>query len=297
MSMPAMRRRGGIRVLATGLVGLLCLPVIADPPAKRKAKGAQPTARKRETDAQPPAKRRARGDHFPPGEPRVAPMDRTGPRRVRPRKSYVPTRRDYGHVRVTRRPRRDDGRIYIRPVLVHSARVGPVVLDRFEERRRDQIRMIVGHFRSGQRARAVEAWRSFIDGLVEYHEPIDLDEVMLYVAREGCAYENDAFLFMAARLEYLRESRERLEDYVDLLYEQREDCERGKRPCATTTLRDIETEFIRARAELEILAIKERVVNDKLETLVESSREYENRFAAVFEDMYREAEVRITFSP
>jgi len=330
MSMPSMRKRGGTSVLAAILIGLLCLPVVADKPGKKRAKGTQPPAKRRVTDAQapakkrakgtqppakrrvkdaqtpakrrvkgaqPPAKRRVKGDHVQPGKFRVAPADRTSPRRVRPRKSYVRTHRDYGHVRVTRRHRRDDGRIHIRPVLLRSARVRPVVLERFQERRRDQIRLIAEHFRAGRRARAVEAWRMFVSGLVEYHEPIDLDEVMLYVAREGCAYENGAFLFLAARLEYLRESSEQLEDYVDLLYEQHEDCERGKRPCATTTLRDIETALLRARADLEILAAKERLADDELETLVESSREYENRFAAVFEDMYREVEVRITFSP
>lgn len=279
------------------LVGLLCLPVGADPPAKKRVKRAEPPAKKRVKHAEPPSKKRVKVEPASPKKSRVVPVDKHRRHRVRPIRSYVRTRRDFGHVRVIRRDRRADGRLHVRPILVRSAWVRPVVIERFEDRRRDQLRLIVQHFRAGQRARAIEVWRTFVNGLVEYHEPIDLDEVMLYIAREGCAYENDAFAFHASKLEFMRESRERLEDYVDLLYEQREACERGTRPCSPTTLRNIEAELARMRADLEVLEIEEHAANDALERIVESSSDYENRFAAVFDDMYREVEVRITVSP
>ena len=96
--------------------------------------------------AQPPAKKQVKKERVVPKKARAAPgeksraapaVERHRPRRERPRRSYVPTRRDYGHVQVTRRHRRDDGRLDIRPVIVRSARVAPIVLDRFEDRRRD----------------------------------------------------------------------------------------------------------------------------------------------------------------
>ncbi len=272
--------------MAIGLVGLLSVPAGADPPSKKRAQGAEPRSKKRVV-TEPAA----------PRGPRVVPVEKPRPRRVRPTRSYVRTRRDFGHVQLTRRDRRADGRLLIRPALVRSMRVRPVLLERFQDRRRDQVRLIIQHFRAGQRARALEVWRTFVDGLVEYQEPIDLDDVMLYIAREGCSQENDTFIFHASKLEFLQESRERLEDYVDLLYEQREACERGMRPCSPTTLRDIETELARTRADLNILEIEERAANDAFERVVESSRDYEARFAAVFDDMYKEVEVRITVSP
>lgn len=325
------QKRGLGLFLAILLVGLFSLPVGADPPAKKRAKDKGPSAKKRVRQADPPAKKRAKDkgpstkkrarQGEPPSKKRMkdatvpstkkrankdraarakspfAPVGKSRTPRVRPRKSYVQTRRDYGHVQVTRRHRRDDGRLHTRPILVRSARIGSVVLNRFQDRRRDQVRLVIHHFRTGQRARALEVWRTFVDDLVGYHEPIDLDEIMLYVAREGCTYENDVFLFHASKLEFLRESEERLEDYMDRLYDQREACERGTRPCSFTTLRNLENELVHTQSDLEILRIEARAADRAFEEIIESSRDYEHQFATVFEDMYREVEVRITLSP
>ncbi len=247
--------------------------------------------------AQPPTKKRVKKERATPQKARVVPGNRPAQRRTRPRKSYVRTRRDYGHVRVTRRHRRDDGKFNIRPIIVRSSRVTPVVLDRFEDQGRDQIRMIVRHFREGRRPKALEIWGGLIDTLAEYREPIDLDDVMLYIAREGCIHDNDTFMYHAAKLEFLRESQERLQDYIVLLNDQRDACMRGGRRCSSETLRGLETELIRARADREIIGVKARVTSDEFEKIIESSRDYEHRFAVAFEDMYREVELRIRWAP
>ena len=145
--------------------------------------------------------------------------------------------------------------------------------------------------------RALEMWGTFVDGLVDYYEPVDLDEIMMYVAREGCLYANDTFLFHATKLEFLRESEEQLEDYMTLLHGQRDACMHGSRRCSSATLHNLEAELIRARADREILGIEARVTSDEFERITESSREYERRFADTYEDMYREVELRIRFSP
>lgn len=248
------------------------------------------------TDAQPPAKKKVKKQQAPTKKARAVSGDRPGVRRTRPRESYVRTRRDFGHVRVRQRHRHGDVTLDIRPILVRSARVTPVVLHRFEDRRREQIRMIARHFREGRRREALAIWGTFVDDLAGLHEPIDLDEIMLYVAREGCLYENDAFLFHAAKLEFLRESEEHLEDYIDQLYDQRDTCVHSGR-CSAENLRDLEIELVGAQADLEILQVKARVASDEFEKAAGASRDYERRFAATFDDMYREVELRIRFSP
>jgi hypothetical protein len=279
------------------LAGLITLPLFADPPVKKRVKRSGPPTRERIQKGKPVGKKKVVGDRDVRNRPRVISSEKRRAAPAEPQKRFVRTRRDFGHVRVARCHRRDDGHLHIRPILVRSAKVRPVVLDRFEERRREHLRSIIRHFRTGQRQQAVSAWRVFVDGLAEYHEPIDLDEVMLLVAREGCAYDDDAFLFQAAKLEFLRESRERLRDYVELLYEQREACQRGRRSCSPATVRNIEAELLRMRAESDVLTIREQAADAELDAVVRSSPDYEARFATVFEDMYREVEVRIVFSP
>ena len=136
-----------------------------------------------------------------------------------------------------------------------------------------------------------------MDGLADYGEPIDLDEIMLYVVRETCTHENDTFLFHAAKLEFLRESEDRLEDYIDQLYEQHEACMHRERSCSSTTLRGLDTELARARADLEILSVEARLARETFENAIESSRDYEHQFAVAFEDLHREVELRIRLSP
>jgi len=187
--------------------------------------------------------------------------------------------------------------MHIRPIVVRSARVSPVVLNRFERRDQDQIRTMIKCLRDNRRGQAMEIWASFVSGLSDYHQPVDLDEVMLYVAREGCFYGSDRVLFRAAKLEHLRESADRVGDYEAVLRDQQDACRSGLRTCSPETMRDIEMEMTQVRADRQILDIRARALDDEFETVIASSREYEQSFARTYEDMYREVEVRISFSP
>ena len=276
------RCRGTSLVLAILLIGLFHVPAGAQTPKKKRVQKGKAV--------------RHKGKAVP-HKARAAPGEKSRVRRAHPKKSYVRVRRDYGHVRVTRRHRQPDGALNARPIIVRSARVSPVVLGRFEDRRRDQIRLTIQHFKEGRRERALEIWGGFVGSLADYHEPIDLDDVMLYVAREGCVYEDGTFLFHAAKLEFLRESQGRLEDYIEQLHDQRQACTYGTRPCSSAVLRNLEAELIHSRSDLEILGIEARIASDQFEKTIESSRGYEHRFAAVFDDLYREVEIRIRFEP
>jgi len=263
---------------------------------------AQPPAKKQRVQKQRVQKDKGRKEHaqkgrVSPPRARAEPAGKTRAPRARRGKSYVRARRDYGHVRVPRRVRRVDGAPSARPVLIRSARVTPAVLRRFEGRRHEQIQLTIRHLREGRRAKALESWGSFIESLVDYGEPIDLDDVMLYVAREGCPYENPEFLFYAGRLAHLQECEERTEDYIDQLHDQRDVCMRGGHTCSTTTLQNLQAEVVRARADLEIFGIETRVAREQLERAIEPARDYESRFGVVYDDLYREVELRIRFSP
>lgn len=293
------RSRTTSLILALLMVGLLHAPAGAQTAKKKRVQKGKAVPKK--AQVAPGKKGRVapgeKGRVAPGKKARVAPGEKSRVRRMHPKKSYVRVRRDYGHVRVTRRHPPAGGTVNVRPIIVRSSRVSPVMLGRFEDRRRDQIRLAIRHFKAGHRERGLEVWGAFVGGLADYHEPIDLDEVMLYVAREGCVHQDDAFLFHAAKLEFLRESEDRLRDYIAQLDEQREACTYGARRCSSESLRNLETEIIRSRADLDILGMELRMANDEFEKTIASSRDYEHRFATVFDDLYREVELRIRFVP
>ena len=161
-------------VLAMVVAVFLSASAGADPPSKKRVKKGSAT----------PQKARATHDQRAPTphKARAADGQKKHVRRAHPTKTYVRTSRDYGHVRIAHPHRHDNGSIIVRPIIARSARVTPVVLHRLEDRRRNQIQLVIKHFHSGDHASALHLWGSFVAGLVDYHEPIDLDEVMLLIA-------------------------------------------------------------------------------------------------------------------
>ena len=257
----------------TGVFLVTCMAGIAS--------GQQPG--KRRVDTRPPSPNKARA---------TEPSERGGDR-GRPQKAYVRTQRDYGHVRVAEPRRNDDGRLNVRPIIVRSTRVTPNVLTQFDERHRAQVSVVIRNLREGQRDTAMGSWRSFVQSLSECDRPIDLDEVMLYVGREGCLHQSGALLFHGARLDQFRESADLLRDYLDELQKQREDCASGRSACTVDTVKSLDIALVRARADLRILGIEMDVADDEMEAIIAAEHEYEQRFARTYEDMYREAELVI----
>lgn len=78
-------------------------------------------------------------------------------------RQYVPTRREYAHVRLTRFPRVDD-HIDHRTIVVRSARVQPYVIERFEPRTRENLNLVIRHFKEGRPTEALPVWTSFCNG-------------------------------------------------------------------------------------------------------------------------------------
>jgi hypothetical protein len=182
-------------------------------------------------------------------------------------------------------------------VIVRSARVTPRAWARFDSRRQAYVDVIIRDLRAGERDRALRLWGELVEGLRDYREPVELDDVMLYIAREGCLYQEAAVLYYARKLEYLSDAEERLDDYIDQLYELREDCRHGARRCAPEAVSRIEDELIKARAERQILRIEARDARAEFDNGMGSSHSHEVRFGEVFDSLYREAEVRVHISP
>ena len=251
------------------------------------ASGQQPQT-KRKTTREAPARREA------PQEMTRVRSGQRGSKTLRVR--YVPTSPRFRHVRVVERELHDNRLPDSRTVIVRSTAVRPRVLVRFEDRRQDEIRSVIRLYRGGDRPRAVQTWGRFVTGLADYDEPVDLDEIMMYVARECCFHEDDATLFQAQRLAFLRDSGERLDDYIEQLEQRRVSLARRAGGFDVQTLEHIESELARARAQREIVDIRVRLAERDYEAGTHISRDYEARFDGILTDLYREAGrcIRIT---
>ena len=264
--------------------------------------GAQitPKAKKRKgtagTSETPPAKTKVDERRVSPADPRSRLIVTDAPD-SRVRTTYLKTRPEYRHVRVAKFPRRRDGGLDSRFVIVRSARVTPRSWARFDDRRQTHIDAIIRDLRAGQRGQALRVWGELLDGLRDYREPVDLDEIMLYITRESCLHQDGAVLYYARKLEYLADAEERLEDYIDQLFNLREDCRHGARRCAPEAISRIEDELIKARAELQIMRIEARDARADFDAGMDSGRDHEVDFAAVLDSLYHEVEVRVCISP
>lgn len=208
------------------------------------------------------------------------------------RVTYLPTGPSYRHIRVIERPLRGDRLANSRKVIVRSTSVQPRCIAQFDNRRQNQIRSIIRLYREGKSSQAVRTWGGFVASLSDYRDPVDLDQIMLYVSRESCFYDDDATLFQTQKLAYLRDSADRLDDYISELENRRAGLlSRGRR--SADALDDIETELVRARADRDIVSIRLRTADQAYQTRVLGSHDYEDRFGSVFGELYSEAGARI----
>lgn len=247
------------------------------------------------------AKRRIERDTPPKAESdrkviRVDPVDGRNSPRNTSRVRYIRTAPSYRHVRVTERALRDNRLADTRSVIVRSTGVRPRTIVRFEDRRQNEIKSVIRLYRDGNRDQAISIWGGFVASLSDYDDPVDLDDVMLYVARESCFRENDAMLFRAQKLEYLRNSADLLDDYIDDLVERRSGMINAGGRISGETLGDVESELVRVQAERDIVAIRLRMAEEAYDRDILVSRDYEDRFGGVMTDLYREASIRISVS-
>lgn len=300
-----------------GRVGIACLVMLgAIGSATLVATATQEEPkRKRRVEKQKPGEPSERQN--PPGDDRgiekrrpQAEPEREGPSRRRPDagpgdrgpdgrrrgKRYIPTKRVYGHVRVTEYPRRPDGRINVRRVIARSQRVTPVVLERFEDRRRDQLREVIRYYRERDRTRAVEVWARFVGGLSDVSVAVDLDEIMLYIAREGSRQDSGDLAYYGRRLDFLEDWQNMLLDYLDDIHRQRDDCMNPHYRCSERTIQNIERDLVRARSDLDVARTEEHLARDQFDIRLQSAGDYEQQFTAIYEEIYRAVEVRISIS-
>ena len=296
MSMKRKPRTIVTLVMVAMALGIVSATAVGQRPLGKK-KPKKTTVKQRSPHA---SKERAPGAKASPRSPRAAKeraLRSTHGKRVTQRRRYVPTRREYRHVRFAHRPYHEDGRLDTRRILMRSARVTPVVLERFHDHRRDRIQTIIHHFREGRRSQAIHLWSGFVHELADYPDPVDLDEIMFVIAKESCSGESRPDLFHARKLEFLHDSLDHLDEYIDQLYRHHEACTHHGPGCSPSTLRNIDDELVRVRAQRDMLSIEVTRTTEELESHMHSSSEYETRLASVFDAMYGEVELRIRLTP
>ena len=299
MNLKSRGRCGRLFVLAMCVVA--ATPIVSaqqESPKKGKGGGHRHAPESGKQDA--PKKKRRVEKHKPRVEPHQPPspgrqrgVGRAAPRRG---KVYLPTRRTYGHVRVSRYPRRPDGHIHAARLIARSQRLTPVVLERFDHRHREEITAIIRFYREHDRGHAIDAWGHFIDGLADHHGSIDLDELMMYIAREAGHHGGEELAYHGRRLHYLQDWQDLLLDYIADLRRQLDECMGADHPCSERTIRNIDHDLARARADLDVARTQEHLARDQFETRLQSAGDYGERFGSVYEEIYRSVEVRIIVS-
>ncbi len=272
-------------------------------PKKRRVEKQRPAPESGQQDS--PKKKRRVEKHKPRVDPHQPPPpgrrrggDSHDDGRVAPRrgKVYLPTRRAYGHVRVSEYPRRPDGHIHTADLIARSQRLTPVVLERFDHRHRNEITAIIRFYRAHDHGHALEAWGRFIDGLADHHVSIDLDELMMYIAREAGHHRGEELSYYGRRLHYLQDWQDLLAGYISDIRRQLDDCRGVDHPCSGRTIQNIDRDLARARADLDIARTQEHLARDQFETRLQSAGDYGDRFGSIFEEIHHSVEVRVILS-
>ena len=209
----------------------------------------------------------------------------------RPVRRHIATNRTFGHLTLSDY---DRGERNLFSLMLDGTTLGDGVGGTFGSGRANRLQLIIKSFQSDDRTRGISLWGEFVDNLADYHQPVDLDRVALYVARQSCPAPSDAALFYGRQLAYIRDSMDLLADYVQSLQDRRAVLSRQNRltPDAAAT---VDQELIRAKADWDILAIRERSANRDYRGAVGSDARYQRRMGSILGDLYEEAGQRVRY--
>lgn len=204
-------------------------------------------------------------------------------------RSYVPTNHTFGHVSLSNY---DGDEQNLFSLILESTTLGDDFGQAFGGGRSNRLGLIVQSFQSNDRDRAVSLWGEFVDNLADYDRPVDLDRVALYVARESCANGSEAALFYGRQLAYIRDAMDLLADYIDSVARQRSYLER-RNQLTRDAAAQMDRALIRARADWDILAVREGLAESEFRNALGTDRRYDRRAAEVLSVLYDEANRRV----
>jgi len=206
---------------------------------------------------------------------------------------HIHTNQTFGHVTLSDYDRSDRNLFNL---TLESTSLGDDVGRMFGEGRENRLTLIIESFQSGDQNRGLSLWGQFIDNLADYDQPVDLDRIALYVARESSVADSDAAIFYGRQLAFIRDSMDLLVDYMDSIQRQRRQLALRSRLTddAATTM---DREIIRARSDWDVLAVREKAAEREYRDASGSDARYQRRIEAVLGGLYDEAERRIRYYP
>ncbi len=204
---------------------------------------------------------------------------------------YVDSAPEYRHIQIRRRV--DSGprtKLDVRE-LTRVMRSPSLEVYRFEPPRITQVETVIRLFDSGDHERALRTWGGFVASLRDRTDPIDLDDLMLYIARESCFGRNPAARFHAQRLAHLRQAQDDTRFYLAQCQANLRDASRD--PHAGDVRRELEIEINRTTADLQILEIREQQAMQRYDMIRARGDRYERDFIVLYDQLYNEACTRI----
>lgn len=221
--------------------------------------------------------------------------DATGQTYAKRRSSrqHIHTNRTFGHVTLSNYDRSDRNLFNL---TLESTSLGDDVGRMFGDGRENRLTLVIESFQSGDQNRGLSLWGQFIDNLADYDQPVDLDRIALYVARESCVADSDAAIFYGRQLAFIRDSMDLLVDYMDSIERQRRQLARRAR-LTNDAASTMDREIIRARSEWDVLAVREKAAEREYRDASGNDARYQRRIESVLSGLYDEAERRVRYIP
>lgn len=208
---------------------------------------------------------------------------------------YVDAAPEYRHIQIRRKVETQPRTKLDVRELTRVMRSPSLDVYRFEQPRVLQVETVIRLFDSGEHERAIRTWGGFVASLRDRADPIDLDDLMLYIARESCFGRNPAARFHAQRLAHLRQAQDDTRFYLAQCEANLRDASRD--PGGVDVRHEIQIELNRASADLEILEIRERQALQRYDMVRSRNDRYERDFIVLYDQLYNEACLRIQLQP
>ncbi len=146
----------------------------------------------------------------------VIPRHRPVPSIVRPIKKFIPTKKEFRHIRATQLPIKN-GQIDRREIVLRASLASSEVVSYLNTNQRRTINSVIKLLKGNSTSSAKRVWSSLVVSFKDSSTPIDINGLIQYVLRQSYMESNKDLQFYAAKVKHTNEQKQAVRNYLESL--------------------------------------------------------------------------------
>ena len=137
---------------------------------------------------------------------------------VRPIKKFIPTKKEFNHIRAIPLPVKN-GQIDRREIVLRASLASSEVVSYLNTNQKRTMNAVIKSLKGNNTSSAIRAWSNLVVSFKNSSIPIDINDLIQYVLRQSYMESNRDLQFYAAKVKHMSEQKQAVRDYLQSLRE------------------------------------------------------------------------------